>query len=97
MSNLLKNLLFALGLVALLLIGYMAFMRDSGEVVTESGPASAAAELETQQLLAKAQRLNSFQIDATLFNDEKFRSLVDYRIELIPETVGRGNPFAPLR
>ncbi len=97
MSNLLKNLLFALGLVALLLLGYMAFMRDTGEVVSGSAAESQEAERKTQELLAKTQQLNSFQIDSTLFSDQKFLSLVDYRIELIQETVGRENPFAPLR
>jgi hypothetical protein len=97
MSNLLKNLLFALGLAALLLLGYVAFLRDSESVTSESGAASQEVERETQKLLAKTQLLNSFEIDGSFFSDQKFLSLVDNRIELIPETVGRENPFAPLR
>ncbi len=97
MSNLLKNLLFALGLAALLLLGYLSFIRDDGAVVTGTETASAEADLKSQQLLAKTQQLNSFEIDGSLFSDERFRSLVDYRIELIPESIGRENPFAPLR
>lgn len=95
MSNLLKNLLFALGLAALLLLGYMAFMRDSD--TSETGVESQEIERDTQELLAKTQLLNSFQIDGSFFSDQKFLSLVDYRIELIQETIGRENPFAPLR
>lgn len=97
MSNLLKNLLIALGLAVLVLLAYMLFFRGSDEpLVSSSEGLGAQGEMETQALLTMTQRLDAIDIDGDIFTDARFASLKDFRIELIPEPVGRQNPFAPL-
>lgn len=99
MSNLLKNLLFALGLAILLFLAYMIFFKneDTATLSVSGGGISPQAELKTQELLATTQKLESYKIDGTLFSDARFKSLVNFRIELIEEPTGRENPFAPIR
>lgn len=99
MSNLLKNLLIALGLAIILFMGYMLFFRDSGahDGIKSDGTFSADAEQETQQLLASLNELKSFKIDGHIFSDQLFASLRDFRVELGTEASGRPNPFSTVR
>jgi hypothetical protein len=93
MSNLLKNLLIALGLAVILFIGYTIFVKDDGSAVSTF---SQEAELESQSLLATLGELESLDVEGRIFNDPLFLSLKDFRIDLGNEPSGRANPFAPL-
>jgi hypothetical protein len=96
MSNLLKNLLIALGLAVILFVGYVVFMRDTGESTTlDVQSFSPEAQLETQELLATLNELKSFNVEGSIFNDPLFRSLRDLRVDPGTEPEGRSNPFAP--
>lgn len=99
MSNLLKNLLFALGITILLFVAYMVFMRGSDEptaLTASQGMTTEQASLETQALLATLRELKSYNVDGKIFDDSRFDSLIDFRVELIEEPTGRPNPFAPI-
>jgi hypothetical protein len=97
MSNLLKNLLIALGLAVLLFVGYVVFMKgDSGSTSLLSDSASPQADLDTQELLAKINELNTYNVDGEVFSSALFESLRDFRIDLGTEPEGRDNPFAPI-
>lgn len=101
MSNLLKNLLIALGLAIILFVGYVVFIKgdsssDSG-LITESSPSGTDLGLETQQLLASLNELKSLDIDGRIFSDPLFASFRDFRTELGTEPEGRSNPFAPVQ
>ena len=98
MSNLLKNLLIALAIAILLWIGYNFFLKgEADDVLSSTGSSlNAQAQFETQALLAKSQKLSSFKIDGAILNDPRFVSLTNFRINLVPEPVGRPNPFAPV-
>jgi hypothetical protein len=99
MSNLLKNLLIALGLAVILFVGYVVFIKDGatdgGALLTESF--SAEAELETQQLLATLNEIKSLNVEGRIFSDPLFLSLRDFRVELGTEPESRDNPFAPIQ
>lgn len=99
MSNLLKNLLIALGLAILLFVGYMLFFRDGGSLtgIEDSGTFSPEAEQQTQELLATLNELKSFKVDGRIFSDPLFASLRDFRVDLGTEPSGRPNPFTPVR
>jgi hypothetical protein len=98
MSNLLKNLLIALGLAIILFIGYVVFVKGDGEsaTISESGTLSKEAELETQRLLATLNELKSLNVDGQILTDKLFLSLRDLRVDLGAEASGRQNPFAPV-
>ncbi len=99
MSNLLKNLLIALGLAVLLFAGYMLFFRgdDSITTINETGTFSQEAELKTQQLLATLNEIKSFNVEGSIFSDPIFASLRDFRVDLGTEPSGRSNPFTPIQ
>ena len=95
MSNLLKNLLFILGLAVLLFLGYMVFLRDS--VTTSTGSLTGAtAEEETQALLDKIQRIQTYSADSPIFDNQSFKSLTSFQVDIPEEPTGRSNPFAPV-
>ncbi len=98
MSNLLKNLLIALGLAIILFVGYVVFIKngstDSDTLV--AGTFSEEAGLESQQLLTTLNELKLLNVEGRLFSDPLFLSLRDFRIELGTEPGGRSNPFAPV-
>jgi hypothetical protein len=95
MSNLLKNLLIALGLAVILFVGYVVFMRDDGETTIDPQSFSPEAQQETQELLATLNELKSFNVEGRIFTDPLFLSLRDFRIDPGTEPEGRSNPFAP--
>ncbi len=99
MSNLLKNLLIALGLAILLFVGYTLFFKQDESLtgVETTGTFSAEAALETQKLLATTNELKLLNIDGSIFSDPLFASLRDFRVDLGTEPSGRPNPFSPLR
>lgn len=99
MSNLLKNLLIALGLAIILFVGYVVFVRDRGDddfLLRSEGVTSEKAELETQELLTMLNELKSFDVEGDIFAEPLFLSLKDFRHALGEQPTGRSNPFAPV-
>lgn len=97
MSSLLKNLLLALGLAALLWIGYLVFIEKDEALVESSNSQSASkAVLQGQEFLARLQELKRIDIDGSIFTDPRFNSLQNFRQGIGEEPTGRDNPFAPV-
>ncbi len=96
MSNLLKNLLIALGLAVILFVGYVVFIKGGDESEISTTSFSQEAELETQELLATLGELESLDVEGRIFSDPLFMSLKDFRIDIGTQADGRANPFAPL-
>ncbi len=97
MSNLLKNLLIALGLAIVIFVGYVTFVRDSENDEYLQSSSSPEAELESQQLLSMLNELKSLNVRGEIFTDPLFLSLKNLSGDLGTETSGRPNPFAPTR
>lgn len=99
MSSLLKNLLIALGIALVLWLGYMFLMPSakSDTALNTSNSTSPNVAVESQQLLSTIQKLKTYNVDSTIFTDQRFVSLKDFRIPLTDEPSGRPNPFAPVQ
>lgn len=95
MSGLLKNLLLALAAAALIWMGYVFFIQDPTPTATSVSTSQAA--IEAQDFLSRLRQLESVRIEGTIFTDTRFRSLTDFRQPLVPEPVGRTNPFTRVR
>lgn len=96
MSPLIKNLLLALVLAAVLYLGYTLFLGgDEGALLTSTAGQSGEAAARTQEFLIRLQELQAIRIDDTLFQDPRFNALEDHRQPLIDVPTGRENPFAP--
>ena len=49
-----------------------------------------------QNLVATLLQLRAVRLEGTIFNEPTFKALQDYSTQIVPEPVGRDNPFAPL-
>ncbi len=49
-----------------------------------------------RDLLVALNRLNAITLNDSLFKDVIFASLNDFSVQIVPQAVGRNNPFSPL-
>lgn len=91
MSSFTKNILIFAALAALAYAGYYLFImnKDSG-LETSSG---SEGQMLTNEFLQRLNDIEQVGLSRAVFDDVRFRSLVDFSSS--PETVpaGRGNPF----
>ncbi len=50
----------------------------------------------TREAALTLQKIKSIEVDTEVFSSEAFKSLKDFRVNILPEAVGRDNPFAPV-
>ena len=99
MDLLLKHKAIA-GLVIVAIVGIAWYMlggsapADSGSVITTE--TSASVPPEAQQLVESLLTLRAVSLDGTIFTNPSFQTLHDFSTPVLPEPVGRDNPFAPL-
>jgi hypothetical protein len=74
---------------------YSYFFTGAPQPVLTSAPASTNAQVDAD-LIALLATLHSITLDDSIFHDPTFMSLKDFSQTLVPEPVGRTNPFAPL-
>ncbi len=89
-----KNLLFILGAV-IVLGGLFYYMSNSGAPTPLLTSSASSNSPVTQQLLVSLSSLHTITLDNAIFSDPVFVSLTDFGVQIAPENVGRGNPFAP--
>ena len=87
-------------IVVLILAGvayfyYTGTPKDTSASLTTTAQNSAAAA-EGAKVLALLNQISSLQIDTSLFTSPVYQSLVDHTVQVIPQNVGRPNPFASL-
>src|SRR3989344_8660854 len=63
-------------------------------VTTENGGEVGGSS--NRQLIATLLALRAVKLEGSIFSDPAFQGLKDFSTEIIPEPVGRPNPFAPL-
>lgn len=67
----------------------------SSSLLTTEG-ANTGLSPADQNLVATLLQLRAVKLDGTIFTEPAFRSLQDFSTQIIPEPVGRSNPFAPI-
>ena len=97
MMNFLKQYqtIFIFILIVVVLYGGYAYFFSaptSAPLTTEVAPQVGL----DQDLIALLFQLKAIRLDASIFDDPTYKSLVDFGRDLVPEPVGRPNPFAPL-
>jgi len=95
MSSTLKNLIVIPGLLLIAGVGFYMYTQNQNAV---SGRTTVdnAAEIETSAFLMKLNELDNIKLEAQIFTDDRFNSLVDLSKPIVPEQVGRDNPFNPV-
>ncbi len=93
-----RNKIVIIGLA--ILVGVGAWWGLSGNsspadlLVTEDFTTSSGES--DRDIVTTLLQLRSVSLEGTIFSDAAFQSLQDFGTEIIPEPVGRPNPFAPL-
>lgn|SRR3989344_7436672 len=90
-----QNVIFIVVAVILGFIAYSYFFTGKETPVLSEETVSQATPAD-QDLISLLLELKAITLDESLFADAAFMSLQDFSKELIPEAVGRPNPFAPL-
>lgn len=97
MGSLIKNILFAVVIAAVLWVSYQIFfVNDEAAITADTVQVQTQAAIETQAFLIRLQQLQNIELDNGLFSDARFRSLADHRQSMVDEPAGRPNPFAPI-
>ena len=99
-----KNILIPLALVAVLILGYIFFIKKAPDAstltsnITTSTSVTDAGSLPiTQEFVTLLLNVKNIKLDDSIFRDPAFAILTDSSISLVPDgTQGRPNPFAPV-
>ena len=92
-----RNVVFVLAAVVIAFALYTYFFPGGGNnAVLSEEEVVPAEEATNQDLITLLLQLRSITLDGKIFSDPVFKSLADFGQELVPEPVGRTNPFAPL-
>ncbi|MEK9184661.1 MAG: hypothetical protein AAB866_00660 [Patescibacteria group bacterium] len=83
--------------VVLGIIGYfyISSRGNSGDLLVQVDK-TASDQVVGKDLLIALNRLNAITLDDSLFRDAVFATLNDFSVEIVPQAVGRNNPFSPL-
>ncbi len=90
----LKPIIIVIAIAFGAMIVYNVFVKDntqSTSLLKSNGGAVQSPDKDLIPLLLKIQNVN---LDEKLFLDPVFRALVDYSQPIVPESVGKSNPFA---
>ncbi len=90
-----KNIIIALVVIVGAFIAYQSFTSNKATAVLTATPTSTVSPVE-QDLIALLLQLHSIKLDESIFTNQSFMSLQDFSQEIVPQPVGRTNPFAPL-
>ncbi len=97
MPKLSKNTILVLALIVVGIVGYYIFASRGGTSAPLTQVESGLSDPIGQQIVVELNRLRALQnINADFFKDPAFASLRDYTQVVVPQPVGRGNPFAPV-
>ena len=76
--------------------GYFAYKSGGSDELLTSTATSTPTSKVSRELLLTLSDLRSLTLDNSIFSDAAFMSLVDFRVDIPLQPVGRDNPFAPL-
>ncbi len=95
MSSRVQNLLMILGIVLIAGLGYYLYIQEgSTELATGPGANRTQIALESAVILQRLNEIKQISLEADLFTNPQFQALVDFTEPIIPQPVGRPNPFA---
>lgn len=92
-----KNILLVGALIVVGIAGYFIFAGGSAEPAPLTEIQSGSSSQIGQEIVIELNRLKSLQnINGDLFKNSAFVSLKDFTQIVVPQSVGRSNPFAPI-
>ncbi len=92
-----KLVILLVGGVALAGMVWYSFLRDRGDgTLLQTDDLTVATEADSD-IVDTLLELRAVSLSGTIFTDPAFLLLQDFGSEIVPEPVGRPNPFAPLQ
>lgn len=93
-----QTTIIAIGIVVAGFLAYVFFFQNGNNggalITTPTDPRVVAANQEFISLFSKLRRID---LDASIFENEYYNSLIDFSRPISVEPVGRDNPFAPVQ
>lgn len=94
MSSRIQNLLIILGLIAVAALGYYLYtQQQASELLVESSLISSEAAAESAELLRRLNEVKQIELDTSVLSDPRFLLLTNNETPVIPDNIGRPNPF----
>ncbi len=101
MSWIAQHKLIFIVLILIIVVGVWYGLSQGGTpaplLTTQTVDGTTATGGADQQLVGTLLALRAVALNGTIFTEPAFTSLQDFGTTIIPEPVGRENPFAPLR
>jgi len=94
-----KNIALSVVVIAIAAVLYGAIFGKNApdlSLLTSETPVAGVVGAAGEDVLELLATLRGIKLDGSIFEDPAFRSLEDFSQELVPEPVGRENPFAPV-
>ena len=95
-----QHLLLFIGIIVVLAAVFWYGLSSSSTpapiLTTDTVSGSPSLESSDQELVTTLLALRAVTLSGTIFQDPAFTSLSDFSTAIVPEPVGRDNPFAPL-
>jgi hypothetical protein len=91
-----QNTIVRITIAGMLLAGFVwySFLREDAQPLLNTQDLTQASV--DSDVVGGLLQLRAVSLSGTIFTDPAFQSLQDFGSEIIPEPVGRPNPFAPL-
>lgn len=92
-----RNSYIIAGIVlAIALVYYFFFRTPPVDDFLLSSSSVETSRVPGQQLIILLDELERLQLDGAVLTSPAFTSLEDFGVDIVPEPVGRNNPFAPI-
>ncbi len=85
-------------IIILFVLGFLyIYMSSSGDSTTSTTTITVTnVDTGEREMLELLTNMKSIRLDSSLFKDATYINLQDFSREVIPEPIGREDPFAPL-
>jgi len=92
-----KNIIIIIVVIALGLIAYSIFRPDPEvKKLLETTQRQDSAQVLGDDITKAINQIQSLKLDRAVLDDPVLKNLVDHSEPIIPEPIGRKNPFAPI-
>jgi len=93
-----KQIIIIIVIIVISFIGYKMFFvsSETGNTPLVSDKKVTTDFVDGQMTLALLNNLKKVTLDESVFSDEVFKSLVSFEKPIMPEPIGRQNPFLPI-
>lgn len=91
-----KKMIIILGILVVATIGYTVMIGNTDDSLLVSESSADENSMLQNELLALLLEIRSIKLDESILSDPAFQGLEDFGQNIVPEPIGRENPFAPV-